>query len=59
MKQFFLVGLLLASLSAAARGELNVVESSIADMQRAMACGEVTSRELGRQYLARIALYDK
>src|SRR5438552_16236052 len=59
MKQFFLVGLLLASLSAAARGEFNVVESGIADMQRAMASGEVTSRELVRQYLARIALYDK
>src|SRR6266481_5091135 len=59
MKQFFLAGLLLALLSAAARGEFNVVESSIADMQRAIASGEVTSRELVRQYLARIALYDK
>jgi amidase len=59
MKRLFLVVLLLAPLSGVARGEFNVVESSIADMQRAMASGEVTSRELVRQYLTRIALYDK
>src|ERR1700704_2339737 len=54
-----LVVLLLAPLSGAARGEFNVVEASITDMQRAMAGGEITSRELVRQYLTRIALYDK
>jgi amidase len=59
MKRFFLVVLLLAPLSGAAGGEFNVVESSITDMQRAMASGEITSRELVRQYLMRIALYDK
>jgi amidase len=51
--------LLLALMSGAARAEFDAVEASIADMQRAMARGEVTSRELVRQYLARIALYDK
>jgi len=50
---------LLALLSGAARGEFNVVEASITDMQRAMANGNVTSRELVQQYLTRIALYDK
>src|SRR6267142_3405877 len=59
MKRFFLVVLLLAPLSGAARGEFNVVEASITEMQRAMASGDVTSRELVRQYLTRIALYDK
>src|SRR6266446_2236190 len=55
----FLVVLLLVPLSAAARGEFNVVEASISDMQQAMASGRVTSRELVREYLTRIALYDK
>jgi amidase len=58
MHRFMLV-LLLLSLSTAARGEFNVMEASIADMQQAMARGEVTSRELVRQYLVRIGLYDK
>ena len=40
---------LLALLSGAARGEFNVVEASITDMQRAMANGNVTSRELVQQ----------
>ena len=40
----FLVVLLLVPLSAAARGEFNVVEASIMDMQQAMASGRVTSR---------------
>jgi hypothetical protein len=43
----------------AARSEFNVVEASIMDMQRAMANGGVTSRELVQQYLTRIALYNK
>jgi len=54
-----LVALLLVPLSAAARGDFNVVEASITDMQQAMANGRVTSRELTQQYLTRIALYDK
>jgi len=37
----FLVVLLLVPLSAAARGEFNVVEASIMDMQQAMASGRV------------------
>jgi len=59
MMNRLLVVLLLALLSCAARGEFNVVEASIMDMQRAMASGGVTSRELVQQYLTRIALYDK
>jgi Asp-tRNA(Asn)/Glu-tRNA(Gln) amidotransferase A subunit family amidase len=51
--------LLLVSLSVPARGEFNLVEASIADMQRAMESGSVTSRELVRQYLSRIAIYDR
>jgi amidase len=35
-----------------------LIEASIADMQAAMARGELTSRELVRQYLVRIALYE-
>ena len=59
MMKRLLVVLLLAPLSCAARGEFNVVEARIIDMQRAMANGGVTSRELVQQYLTRIALYDK
>src|SRR5262252_5572840 len=36
----------------------SVVEAGIGDMQRAMRDGRVTSRELVRQYLARIGTYD-
>lgn len=36
----------------------SVVEAAISDMQRAMEQGRVTSRELVRQYLARIDRYD-
>ena len=36
----------------------SVVEASIPDMQAAMAAGRVTSQDLVRQYLARIALYE-
>ena len=50
---------LLLALSGPARGEFNVVEAGIADMQQAMASGRTTSRELVQQYLMRIALYDK
>jgi Asp-tRNA(Asn)/Glu-tRNA(Gln) amidotransferase A subunit family amidase len=58
MNRFLLV-LPLVLLNAAARGEFNVVEASIADMQQAMANGRLTSRELVQQYLTRIALYDR
>jgi amidase len=51
--------LLLGQSAAVAQGQFNVVEASIADMQSAMASGRVTSRELVRQYLTRIATYDK
>ncbi len=54
-----LAALLLVLPSAAARGEFNVVEASIADMQQAMAQGRLSSRELVQQYLMRIAFYDK
>jgi amidase len=59
MMKRWLVVLLLAPLTTAAAGEFKVVESSIADMQQAMAKGSLTSRELVQQYLARIAFYDK
>jgi amidase len=59
MMKRFLVVLLFVPLSAAARGEFNVVEAGIVDMQQAMASGRLTSRELVQQYLTRIALYDK
>jgi amidase len=59
MMKRLLVVLFLALLSDAARGEFNVVEASIMDMQQAMANGSVTSRELVQQYLTRIALHDK
>jgi amidase len=36
----------------------DVVEASIADMQRAMQEGRTTSREIVQQYLTRIALYE-
>src|SRR6266480_2971900 len=55
----WLVVLLLAPLTTAAAGEFKAVESSIADMQQAMAKGSLTSRELVQQYLMRIAFYDK
>src|SRR5262245_48979566 len=58
MKRLLLV-LPLVLLSAVARGEFNVVEATITDMQQAMAGGRLTSRELVQQYLVRIALYDK
>jgi amidase len=59
MMKRWLVVLLLAPLTTAAASEFKVVESSIADMQQAMANGSLTSRALVQQYLARIALYDK
>jgi amidase len=58
MKRLFVV-LLLAAWSGAAQAEFSVVEASIADMQKAMTSGRVTSHELVQQYLRRIALYDR
>jgi amidase len=43
---------------AAAKPRFSVAEASIADMQAAMKDGRVTSRELVRQYLARIGTYE-
>jgi len=48
----------LSSQSKPAR-PFSVVEASIADMQRAMRDGRVTSRQLVEQYLIRIALYEE
>ncbi len=42
----------------AARPGFSVVEASISEMQAAMKEGRVTSRELVRQYLARIGMYE-
>jgi amidase len=51
--------LLLVAWTSTAQAEFSVVEASIADMQQAMATGQVTSRQLVAQYLMRIALYDR
>jgi hypothetical protein len=59
-----LIGALLATLTvgarevAAAQPRFSVVEAGIADMQKAMKDGRVTSRELVLQYLTRIATYE-
>src|SRR5436309_15765896 len=42
----------------AAATAFSVVEATIPDMRAAMEQGRVTSRELVRQYLARIAMYE-
>jgi amidase len=51
--------LLVGREAAVAQNAFGVVETSIAEMQSAMASGRVTSRDLVQQYLARIATYDK
>src|SRR5262245_33254686 len=57
-----IAGLLLAFQSkppAAPAGQrFTVVESSILEMQKAMAEGRITSREIVQQCLARIAIYE-
>ena len=54
-----LFGLALAGTSAAAAGKpFDVVEATIPQMQAAMAAGTLTSRELVRLYLERIATYE-
>jgi amidase len=59
---FVTAGLLLAAQSkppAAPAGQpVTVVESTIREMQTAMAEGRITSREIVRQYLERIATYE-
>ncbi len=59
---YALAGLLLASQSkppaSPARQPFSVVESTIREMQTAMSEGRVTSREIVRQYLTRIATYE-
>jgi amidase len=59
---FAMAGLLLATQSrptASPAGQpFTVVESTIREMQTAMAEGRVTSREIVRQYLTRIAAYE-
>src|SRR5215470_9874484 len=44
--------------AAEARAPFSVVEASIPDMQKAMAEGRVTSEEIVKQYLIRIATYE-
>src|SRR5262245_51806306 len=59
---FVMVGLLLAAQSkppaAPARQPFTVIESTIREMQTAMAEGRITSREIVQQYLTRIATYE-
>jgi amidase len=47
-----------ATKRAPQRAPFSVVEASIPEIQAALAEGRVTSRELVRQYLTRIALYE-
>src|SRR5205823_1783728 len=64
VSRLLLLGLLPATLALAAPASsapsryFTVVEAGIADMQKAMQEGRVTSRELVQQYLARIATYE-
>src|SRR5262245_60574797 len=57
-----MAGILLATQSkppaAPARQSFTVVESSIREMQTAMAEGRITAREIVQQYLIRIATYE-
>lgn len=46
------------SATSRATRPFNVVEAGIADLQRAMTEGRVTSRQLASEYLVRIALYE-
>src|SRR5687767_9846696 len=47
-----------ASLAAQGQARFNVVEATIPQMQAAMAKGQLTSRQLVKQYLIRIGLYE-
>ena len=59
---FAMAGLLLATQSrppaSPARQSFTVVESTIREMQTAMAEGHITAREIVQQYLTRIATYE-
>ena len=59
---FAMAGLLMATQSkppaAPARQPFTVVESTIREMQTAMAEGRITAREIVQQYLTRIATYE-
>ncbi len=59
---FAMAGLLLATQSrppaSPARQSFTVVESTIREMQTAMAEGRITAREIVQQYLTRIATYE-
>lgn len=57
MRNLAIVGALFAA-GAAQAANFSVVEATIPEMQRAMQDGRVTSRELTRQYLGRIAIYE-
>src|ERR1700744_5643189 len=59
MKRFLvLLSLIACGAKSFAAKPFSVVEATIPQMQKAMADGQVTSRELVKQYLIRIALYD-
>ena len=49
---------LLLAIAVPAQAEFTVVEASIPEIQKALAEGRVTSRQLVDQYLQRIALYE-
>ena len=53
-----LVGLVILNPAAQSSRSFTVVEATIADMQKAMADGRVTSHDLVQQSLTRIALYE-
>src|SRR5512145_102488 len=53
-----LVGLVILNPAAQSPRSFTVVEATIADMQKAMAEGRVTSHDLVQQSLTRIALYE-
>ena len=48
-----------AAPSAAAHKPFTVVEATIPEMQAALKAGRVTSREIVRQYLQRIGMYEE
>jgi amidase len=54
-----LIAVIVASPSRAQAPVFDVMEKSIAELQDAMAAGNVTSRQLVEAYLARIAAYDQ
>ncbi len=60
MRNFcLLLTLILISLKAVAQQAFDVFEASIADLQAAMAAGQISSEQLVEQYIARIEAYDK